>query len=221
MAALRRITTGPLLAAALLSALALPAAAQEEPDLSSRFRVMDDRLIYDTLAEIDGREIDIRNDDVEKMRAILRDNPDVRVLEINSSGGGHYPSMDLAALVIDFGLDTHVETTCESSCVPVFLGGTKRTMARGARIGFHQLSWNPEAVEDYFDKHRERRGWKTPFDFAEWLYEDTQTETYNRLAYMVGRGMDAQFAIQTIRKPDTTMWFPYRSVLLAVGVLTE
>ncbi|MEW9919591.1 hypothetical protein AB2B41_08255 [Marimonas sp. MJW-29] len=203
------------LAPALLC-LALPGAA-----LAERFSVSGERLIFDTIALVDGEPADISGDDVEQMRDVLRANPDIRVLEINSTGGGHYPSMELAALVIDFELDTHVEETCQSSCVPVFLGGAKRTMARGARIGFHQLSWDAEAVENYYNENREGFGWETPFDFAEWMYEDTQTETYNRLAYMVSRGVDPEFAIRTIRKPDTTLWFPYRSVLMAAGVLTD
>lgn len=200
----------------LLTCLVLPGPAAAE-----RFRVEGDRLIYDTVAEVDGEQRDIRSDDVEAMRDALRANPGIRTLEIKSTGGGHYPSMELAALVIDFELDTHVQDTCESSCVPVFLGGTRRTMARGARIGFHQLSWNAEAVENYYNENRDHREWQTPFDFAEWMYEDTQTETYNRLAYMISRGVDAGFAVQTIRKPDTTMWFPLRPVLMAAGVLTE
>ncbi len=195
--------------------------AQDQDAPQGRFDVQGQRLVFDTTIPVDGKEIDIRYSDVKALRDLLRRHTDVQVLEINSSGGGHYPALDLAALVIDFELDTHVEGTCESSCVSVFLAGTKRTMAKGARLGFHQLSWNAGAVEDYYTKNSGRRGWKTPFEFAEWMYQDTQTETFNRLNYMVQRGVDAQFAIQTIRKPDTSMWFPYRAVLLAAGVITE
>lgn len=213
------IARAGLAAASLFVCAALPLFAQDLP--ADRFTVRGDVLVFDTTKEIDGKEYDIRYADVDAMRSALRDNPNVTTLEITSTGGGHYPAMDLAALVIDFGLDTHVVDTCESSCVTVFLGGTKRTLAKGARLGFHQLSWNASSVHDYYNKHRERRGWDTPFVFAEWMYQDTQTETYNRLTYMVRRGVDAQFAIQTIRKPDTSMWFPYRSVLAAAGVITE
>ena len=211
--------TGRLAAAALALCLGGGALAQEPA--AQRFVVDGDRLLYDTTVLVDGKEHDIRYSDLEDIRNLLRQNEQIKVLEVNSSGGGHYPSMDIAALVIDFDLDTHVEDSCESSCVNVFLAGNKRTMARGARIGFHQLSWTARSVEDYYNKHRERREWDTPFRFAEWMYQDTQTETYNRLNYMVQRGVDAQFAIRTIRKPDTSMWFPYRAVLLAAGVVTE
>jgi hypothetical protein len=211
---------GWLVSATLSLCLSAPVLAQDD-EKQQRFRIDGDRLFYDTTVPVDGKELDIRYSDVEGLRDLLRGNDGIKILEINSTGGGHYPSMDIAALVIDFDLDTHVENTCESSCVNVYLGGNTRTMARGARIGFHQLSWNERSVEDYYNKHRERREWDTPFKFAEWMYQDTQTETYNRLDYMVKRGVDAQFAIRTIRKPDTSMWFPYRSVLQGAGVVTE
>ena len=207
------------MAAVLAVCFGNAAVAQETS--GQRFVVKGDRLLYDTTVLIEGKEQDIRYSDLDSLRGLLRKHADIQVLEVNSTGGGHYPSMDIAALIIDFDLDTHVENTCESSCVNVFLAGNTRTMARGARIGFHQLSWTARSVEEYYNKHRERRQWDTPFKFAEWMYQDTQTETFNRLNYMVDRGVDAQFAIQTIRKPDTSMWFPYRAVLMAAGVVTQ
>ena len=204
-----------------LAALALTLGAWAMPAQAERFVVAGDRLIFDTTVPVDGETRDIRKQDVAALRDILRDNPDIGVLELNSTGGGHYPAMDLAALVIDFELDTHVEDTCESSCVTVYLGGDKRTLARGARLGFHQLSWGASSIRSYYEDHKDNRDWDTPFDFSEWLYEDTQTETYTRLAYMIARGVDAEFAVQSIRKPDAGMWFPYRAVLLAAGVVTE
>jgi len=215
-----RVATGTLVAGLLAISLFSGAAAQEA-DSKKRFEVDGDRLIYDSSVPVDGEDRDISYGDVARMRDLLRAAPDIRTLELNSTGGGHYSAMELSALAIDFELDTHVVETCESSCVSVFLAGTNRTLARGARLGFHQLTWTARSVEEYYDKHRKRRGWDSPFDFAEWMYEDTQTETYIRLAYMVSRGVDPGFAIQSIRKPDTSMWFPPRAVLLASGVLTQ
>ncbi len=214
-----RGSVGWLLTVALAVGIGAPVLAQEETE--QRFRVEGDRLFYDTTVLVDGVERDIRYSDVEDLRTVLRRHNGIKVLEVNSTGGGHYPSMDIAALIIDFDLDTHVENTCESSCVNIFLAGNTRTMARGARIGFHQLSWNERSVEEYYNKHRDRREWDTPFKFAEWMYQDTQTETFNRLDYLVKRGVDPLFAIQTIRKPDTSMWFPYRAMLMAAGVVTQ
>lgn len=206
---------------ALVFGILLCANASVGAEEGARFAVNGDRLIYDTTVSSEDENAEIHGNDITDLRDMLRANPDVRVLELKSTGGGHYPSMDMAALVIDFGLDTHVEDFCESACVTVFLAGKTRTMALGGRLGFHQLSWNADAVQEYYDNNHERRGWQTPFDFAEWMYKDTQTETYNRLSYMVSRGVQAEFAIQSIRKPDTSMWFPYRAVLMGAGVLTQ
>lgn len=203
-----------------------PDAAQQAPardDLKNgeRFRVEGDRLFFDTYALVEGEQKDIRYSDHDTLRDYLRANDQIKVLELNSDGGGHFPANDIAALVIDFGLDTHVTDTCSSSCVTIFLGGAKRTMSRGGRLGFHQLYWSSDAIEGYYDKNHERNGWETPFDMSSWIYEDTQSEVYARLSYMVLRGVDANFAIQTLRRPDGSMWHPDRSVLAAAGVLTE
>ena len=203
-------------ALACLGALSSPLAAGE-----ARLQVVGDRLIYDTQVEVEGELREIEDNDVELIRDLLRDNPGIRVLELNSTGGGYFAALDIATLAIDFALDTHVVDICESACVTIFLGGAQRTMAKGAKLGFHQLTWDSEAAQGFYEENRERRDWSTPFEFVEWVYEDTQTETYNRLTYMVGRGVDATFAIQTIRRPDTGMWYPYRPLLLAAGVLTE
>lgn len=209
-----------ILAVALSPATADEAAPPKE-DLSNRFRVEGNRLIYDTEAKVGEKTYDIRTADVAALRQVLRDNDGIEVLELESTGGGHYPALELAEIVIDFGLDTHVPNICESSCVTVFLGGSNRTMARGARLGFHQLFWRAETIEKYYDDNKEWRDWKTPFDFAEWMYADTQTETYNRLTYMINRGVDPQFAVQSLRRPDENMWRPSRAILLAAKVLTE
>lgn len=195
------------------------AASSADASDPQRFSVQGETLVFDTTLEIDGKARDINYDDVTVLRDLLRDHDGITRIELNSEGGGHYPSLEMAAIIVDFGLDTHVNNTCESSCVTVFLGGAKRSMSKGGRLGFHQLSWSGAAIEDYYVKNRDTRGWETPFDFASWLYADTQTETFTRLSYMIRRGVNPEFAIQTLRKPDASMWFPYRAVLMAAGVL--
>lgn len=222
---LMRRRGGGLLAAIVVSAMmAAPGQAQDAdpaPDLSARFVLDGERLIFDTVALLDGEEVGIRFADADTLREMLRRHDEIAVLELNSEGGGVFSAMRLAELVIDFELDTDVRNICESSCVTILLGGTKRTMARGARIGFHQFSWSVEAMTEYYEDSREDEGWETPFEFASWVYTDTQTETYNRLQYLIARGVDPTFAIQTLRRPDGSMWRPYRAVLLAAGVLTQ
>ena len=123
--------------------------------------------------------------------------------------------------MIDYGLDTRVEGDCDSSCVTIFLAGENRTMTRGSRLGFHQVQWSAQNIREYYERETENFGWEDAWDFAEWMYLDTQQEVYRALNYMVARGVDPAFAIQSIRQPDGNMWRPYRAVLRAAGVLTE
>lgn len=199
-----------------LLALAAPIAAQTS---SKRWEVNGSILVYNT--EHKGSDSGIERSDVDRLRALLRDNPAIEVLSVNSTGGGLYAALDMGNIVIDFELDTVIDAVCESSCMYLFLAGEKRTMARGGRVGFHRISWSAESIESYYDRNREEEGWDNPFEMTSWIYEDTQLEIYEILSFMVGRGVDAGFALQTFKASADEMWSPYRPALLAAGVLTE
>ena len=47
------------------------------------------------------------------------------------------------------------------------------------KIGFHSSSWTAESIQDYYTSEKDTQGWGTPFDFASWLYEDTQAEIFS------------------------------------------
>ena len=46
-------------------------------------------------------------------------------------------------------------------------------------------------------------------------------EIHEQLIYMVNRGVEPVFAIETLKTTADGMWYPYRIRLLAAGVLTE
>ena len=186
-----------------------------------KVQIENDRLIYDTESPAEKEGIGITTDDVPLILQKLRENAGISVLQLNSSGGEVYAATQISDIVIDFELDTHVHGDCDSSCVTIFLAGGKRTMSRGSRIGFHQIFWSPENISAYYDRERSDQGWQTPFDFAAWMYLDTQEEIYAHLKYMISRGVDPAFAIETIANPRSEMWRPYRSELREAGVLTE
>lgn len=185
-----------------------------------KLRVEGDTLIYDTInASEDGE--DITSDDIDLLRSLLNAHPEISLLELNSAGGSVWASQEISSIVISAGLDTTVNGDCDSSCVTIFLAGTNRSLTRGSRLGFHQNYWRADRIEQYYQSEREEAGWETPWDFAEWMYEDTQQEVYLHLTYMVNRGVDPAFAIQSVRRPDVSMWRPNPAVLRAANVLTE
>lgn len=213
----------PLCVVALATSFAaqFPDASVAKEPLDGKFTLRGETLIYDTETAAPEGEADITTDDVDVMLEMLRANPGIKTLELNSDGGSVWASEEMARFVIDFELDTIVSGECFSSCVTIFLGGKSRKMMLGARIGFHQTSWSPNSTKNYYEKWREDEDWETPFDFASWLYEDTQTEVYEDLTYMIERGVDAAFAIRTKGVRNDDDWYPSRLELVRAGVLRD
>lgn len=186
-----------------------------------KFSVSEDRLIYDTESIEDSDSAEIEIEDIDDLRDLLKAHPNITTLVLNSGGGSVWAAANMKDVIIDHELDTHIDGDCDSSCVTIFLAGAKRTMSRGSRLGFHQYFWSPGSTERYYERHKDSEGWSSPFEFTSWVYQDTQSEVYENLSYMMSRGVDAAFAIRTLRLPDGEMWRPYRPVLRAAGVLTD
>lgn len=187
---------------------------------ANKFQVDGAILTYDTenVSDADAREIE--SDDVDVLLDVLRKETDVAILRLNSTGGSVWAGNEMARIVQDFELDTLVDGECSSSCVTVFLAGHSRSMTRGSKVGFHQRSWSSDGTQSYFDRWRDEEGWETPFDFASWIYKDTQSEIWKELTYMVSRGVDASFAIET-KRSRSGIWFPTRNELKDAGVLRD
>ena len=185
---------------------------------ASKFSVLGETLLYDT--ENAGAEAEITTEDADTMRDLLRANPGITTLRLNSGGGSVWAAREMARIILDFELDTDVDGECSSSCVRVFLAGQKRTMQRGSKIGFHSREWTPDAVESYYNNLREDKGWDTPFEFASWIYRDTYAEAYEDMTYAMSRGVAAAFAVE-MHAPRDTMWFPDRTELHGAGLLRD
>ncbi|MEM8538463.1 MAG: hypothetical protein AAGF56_11465 [Pseudomonadota bacterium] len=187
---------------------------------SSKFSVQGATLIYnsndvgsDAYPEIDGPDVD-------ELRAHLRRNSNINTLQLTSTGGLVWAGDEMARIVLDYGLNTRVVDECSSSCVMIFLAGEDRVLTSGSKIGFHQNSWSSGGAQSYFKDWRDAEGWRNPFDFASWLYQDTQHETAAQLEFMVSRGVDPSFAIET-KKYRPVMWFPTRQELRNAGVINR
>ena len=202
----------------ILIPIAITAAAEDQPPLRSKFHVEGTILAYDTETGLDDGEI--TPGDSDSLLAVLRDNPAVTTLRLNSAGGSIWAAEDMARIVIDFDLDTVVDGVCSSSCVTVFLGGKARHMTRGSKIGLHSRWWASEDVQDYYERNKDEEHWVTPFDFGSWIYEDTQAEIYAALSYIVTRRLEPGFAIE-MYAPRDRMWYPARSELEAASVLRD
>ena len=200
----------------ILIALLMTLATQAVAD---PFTVNGNAVLYDTINSEVTEEIDFGH--AETLLEILKANENIEMLILNSEGGLIEAGYDIADIVIDAELNTHVEFICESACATVFLAGNKRSLELGAKIGFHSSYWAAEDIQEYFISEKDTKGWETPFEFASWLYEDTQAEVFSVFEYLLERGVNAQFAIRTLKASSDSMWYPRRAELEAAGVLTE
>ena len=202
----------------LFLALLVPINAHSQ---DSKFNLVGSKLIYDTFASSNADEQEITWRDVDEIEALLKSEQSIREIELNSAGGDIEAAFYIADLIIDFELDTNVNGTCESACTLILLAGEKRTVERGSWVGFHQSYWDAPYIQDYFERNKDSEGWSNAFDFASWLYGDTQQEVLRNLQYFVERGVDAGFAIKTMKATSDDMWYPRRKELEAAGVIVE
>lgn len=190
---------------------------------NEKFRVEGEILHYNTDMAVLESQQEINSDDVEYFKKILKGYPDIETVYLTSWGGYISDSTEIADLIIDYELNTHAEEICFSSCVTIFLGGEKRTLTKGARIGFHQGWWDKEDIKEFYEDQDNKAyyEWDDIYDFVAWMYEDTQTEMYNEFKYMLERGVDPAFAIETLKVKSDEDWYPRRKELLEASVLTE
>ena len=186
---------------------------------AEKFIISGDTIIYDTFKAKNEFNQEINWDDVTEFEYLMRNNEDVKNLQLNSSGGLVEAAIYFSDIIIDYELNTHVDGECSSSCVFLFLGGEKRTLQRGSWIGFHKSSWSKEGLKEYYESYKDEKGWLDEFEFSEWLYNDTQVQILRDLKYLIERGVDGNFAIKTLTADSDDMWYPRRKELEAAGVV--
>ena len=188
---------------------------------ASKFELNGSTLIYDTSSASNEQEQEITWEDVDELDALLKSEQSIKEIELNSAGGDVDAAFYMADLIIDYELNTNVKGTCESACTLMLLAGERRTVERGSWVGFHQSYWDAPYIQGYFERNKDSKGWSNAFEFASWMYEDTQREILRNLQYFVERGVDAGFAIKTMKATSDDMWYPRRKELEAAGVIVE
>ena len=189
--------------------------------LADKFSINGDILTYDTSLAQKEEDQEINWADAEELESLLRKNSDVKVIHLESYGGLTAAAMHIADVVIDYELNTFVDGECSSSCVTIFLAGEKRTLARGSWLGFHKTSWDSDSMKDYYESEKDSEEWDSPFEFTEWVFDDTQEQILKDFEYMLERGVTPSFAIKTLRADSDDMWYPRRKELVAAGVVND
>ena len=184
-----------------------------------KFAIADDSLTYRTDQNEDSEGI--TRDDVAVLKSLLKANDQVKVINLSSSGGEVGAAYEIVDEVIEQQLDTHVLDFCESACTLILLAGVNRTAEKNAKIGFHQTSISPSDAKLEYIELKGEYGFKTPYDYASWLLEDTQDLILNDLYYYQSLGLSLGFVINTLEAYSDEMWYPDHAYMIKEGVLTQ
>lgn len=140
----------------------------------------------------------INDGTAEALEQALAGAPSVRTLVLDSSGGWVRQGTKIANVIAAHGLDTYVEQECSSACTIAFLAGKQRAGEPNARIGFHAF-----------------RSIGGDAGSANNGVASTARATYG-LA-----GLSPAFISKVVSTPQSKMWYPLHSELLAEGVFTR
>ena len=190
---------------------------------SEKFKVEGEVLHYNTELAVNEIDRGIQEEDSDKLLKTLKNNPNIKTIHLTSWGGLISTAVEMADIIIDFELDTHVKEICFSACPLLLVGGETRTLERGSKIGFHRSSWESDSMKSFYEdkETREIYGWKNEFDFSSWVYDDSQEEIYSQFKYYLERGVSPSFVIETMRARSEDGWYPRRKDLLEANVITK
>ena len=202
-------------AATLAAVAALPLPIQFTPargskDTYERFRALgtasfallgwDEMGAYAISISSDGHRVTVRGPityalpaDIEE---VIRESPDISVVELSGPGGRKGPARQLARIIREHKLSTLVDDTCNSACAEVFLSGKERILGRNGALGFHRS-------EPYRS------------DTVNAQNEEESRQYYSEV------GVAANFIDRVLETAYEEMWMPSLNELLEAGVVTH
>ena len=192
-----------------------------QTNAEERFFVTNETLFYNSEIETSNGSFGIIFEDIDDFKMLLEQNLDITKVSLTSYGGFVEAAYEIADLILDYNLDTHLEGDCESACTILFLAGNKRTSKEDSKLGFHQTSYSEESAKEEYESMKDEMNFNSPFAYAAWVLEDTQEMILNDLYFYQGIGMSLDFFIKTLEAPSDEMWYPDHSYLREEGIITD
>jgi hypothetical protein len=127
------------------------------------------------------------------------DNVDLlRRITINSQGGNIFAARGFHRLIVERGLNTHINTECYSACTIIFIAGQNRTANTSAIFGFHAYAYHHSHTGQQIDVIAEQ---------AKDVARFTRIQT------------PETFIAQIFATPANEMWHPSHAELRAANIL--
>lgn len=134
---------------------------------------------------------------------ILKKNPQISSIALNSIGGHIYEGRGLSKLFTRQSLDTYVYKECSSACTTAFAGGIKRYLGNKGRLGFHQYKYDPDGLKKSVGFH------------------DATAEQVRDLELFKSRGLERNFLNKIFNESSERMWFPKHKELIEAKVIDQ
>ncbi len=134
------------------------------------------------------------------LRDQLKAYPDIDKIILASTGGNIYEARGLANIIRQNGLNTLVIAECSSACTTVFIGGAKRQLAPGGKLGFHQ--------------------YRIDADYAVLNADPLREQTRDRAVFLQS-GVALWFLDKMFDSDASDMWYPEPSELIDANVVTD
>ncbi len=184
----------------------------------ARFRIDGDRIFFTSnIPYPGGSETEIVEKDVEEFGLYVMEEPDLKVLVLESWGGDVDAALGMAAVILKFGLATEIRGGCESACPLIFLAGRPRTISAGGQIGFHRASATTDNIRKYAVRWKEKYDETLPA--AEIAYDQSITGTIQVSKYMLNHGVSEEFVLDVLGVPPREMLRPSRAELVNAGII--
>jgi hypothetical protein len=148
-----------------------------------------------------AREIVVEGDlefgSKQALRTALERHPELRTVRLESRGGRAIEGLRIGQMLAERGLDTRVTGECSSACVTAFAGGTRRLIARNARLGLHSAGGINVTADEVARVNQE----------------------HDRFIY--DRGVNWRVLDRGQAVAADSIWFPESVTLLASGLATD
>lgn len=127
----------------------------------------------------------------------FKENPDLKSVHLESSGGRLLPARHIANLVVSKELTTYSDVGCLSACTMIFVAGKTRVVTVGTKLGFHAGAMPGVSEVDMKSQQKE--------DFDIYL----------------SRGISHSFVQKAFNTPNNQMWYPTYRELMDAKVVTH
>ncbi len=129
---------------------------------------------------------------------ILKRNPGIEGIILDSIGGRIYEGRKLAKLISAYGLDTYSLKGCYSAAAVAFIAGERRFLGMGANLAYHQYKAGHEGLDSFVDMKEEQA---------------------KDLLIFRRQGIKSEFLDKLFNASSDDFWYPTVDEMLDAGVI--